>query len=471
MASSMEILIPEAVIVLFLVLPLLRPFVKKLRPLDGLVWLPLIALGITIGIFPAYGFRPECLPLLIFALIYSVYHLFYSKDSLRYKGPLLTAATFILLSAAAIPMFVFSPKVHEKPEGLESVTALKIAESLGAYSRDYSVRIYGDLQSGKPLIFLVPPEIGSVASVNLVCTELHKNNYTVVTYSCSNKNLFRVDKNSWIRSTHPVRLLTYWLISGKAAGFASVNEQGKKWEAHRRDEIEFLLSWLPAFLGETEHRSLPPFLLVGYGTGGSALAYLAGESDFIARHNNVRGVIAIESRLWSSYLPLSRDNAQPLDPNAPVNDWAILRYWKTVVNCLNGLRPQRISRTGPLPGEGRLESGVPVLYLLSGRALDFPKGQKPYQAVFDALRLGSGPVALAVIQEAGPLDYQDYPLTHPLYSFFVPGQKGADRRSADSISDTAGIIGNFASLVFNRPTRHVISGNLYVESKNFPGYP
>jgi hypothetical protein len=120
--------------------------------------------------------------------------------------------------------------------------------------------------------------------------------------------------------------------------------------------------------------------------------------------------------------------------------------------------------------------------------LDYGDGKNPYQAIFDTERLASGPIAIAIIEGTGPLDYQDFPLTHPVYSFALPGQK------TTSISDTAGIIGNFASLLLERaseqrgpetdasqqaepesddtlqpvkiiPPRRPISGSLFFQSK------
>ena len=476
--AIIEIWVPELVIVFFLALPLLRPFFKNLWPLDGLPWLPLIALGIIIGIFPAYGFRPECLPILIFAIVYNTVNLFpiisgassRPNDSFRDRGPALTVFTFILLSAVALPMFAFSSKVDIKTEETaEAVKVLKLNNRVlgqdGIFDREYLVRVYGTAQADSPLIFIVPPELGSVDSIDLVCTELQKKHFTVVTYSYRDYNLFR--KNS---TFYPAKLLTYWRVFRKAAVLVSANERGKEWEAERRKEVEFLLSRLPSLLNDTGNGNLPPVLLAGYGTGGSALAYLADESSFISTHSAVRGVVAIESRLWSSYLPEPRKVRI-----TPIASGLVRRYWANFINRLDRMRPQRVSRSGPLPGAELSGHGLPVLYLVSGRALDATQGQKPYQAVFDTLRSGSGPVALAAIKEAGPLDYQDYPFTHPIYSFLLPGQKNIRQMSENPISDTAGIIGNFASLLleqaeFNPPPRHTISGSLYVESRGLPGF-
>jgi len=451
-----EIWVPELMVVVFLALPLLRPFVKKLWPVEGLTWLPLVAMGIAVGIFPAYGFRPECAPMLVFALLYNIVHFApivsgmfaRSNDAFRDRGVVFTLCAFILLSAATVPMFAFSSRV-DVPAERDTVSMVRV-------NRDYSLRIYGPVQARRPLIFLVPPEWGSAASVDLVCTELQNKRFTVVTYISQNKN-------SWSK------LVNYWRTFRDATVFASVNEQGKTWEEQRRKEIELLLPRLPALLDNTaDDGEVPPLLLAGYGAGGSALAYLAGESDLTSAYGNVRGVAAIESRLWSSYLPEIRK--VPDVPFAPGIRGVLLRFWANVVNRLNDLKPKRVVRSGPLPG-----AGLPVLYLVSGKALDVSEGQKPYQAVFDTLRSGSGPAAIAAIEGAGPLDYQDFPLTHPIYSYLLPGQENARQMSEDPIGDTACIIGNFVSILWEQAEigalpRYPISGSLYVESKGMPGF-
>jgi hypothetical protein len=441
-----EIWIPEAMVVLFLALPLLRPFFKRLWPLDGLTFLPLVALCITIGIFPAYGFRPECIPILIFAFFASVTSR--HNDSFRDRGPLLTICAFILLIAVTIPLFAFSSRTSLAGHvSSEPARELKITDRM-------FLKVYGDVQPNRPLIFMVPSELGSADSVDMVCTELQKKNFTVVTYySKDEKYDFLRDRFDFL--VKPLSLLRTF---GRGTNSAEANAQGKALEAERRAEIEFLLPQFPALLGYP-HDNPPPVLLAGHGEGGSVLAYLAGEDDFISRYNNVIGVVAIESRLWASYHPESRDIIK-----VPAGEGVILRQWANIVRALNGLWPQKVIRTGPLP-----ETGLPVLHLFSGRALDIPKGEKPNQAIFDSMRSSSGPIVLAAIEGAGPLDYQDFPFTHPIYSFLLPGLKNAEK-SENPISDTAAIIGNFASMLldheeYNILPRHPISGKLYLESK------
>jgi hypothetical protein len=466
-----EIWGPEVLIIFFLVLPLFRPYFKTLWSSDGLGWLPLIALFITFLIFPAYGFRPECIPVLILCLSFSVASIVSQfNDTFLNRRPLLTFIEVVLLIAAAIPMFVFSPKVYNEPDA-ESVQMIKInsAEvSAGVLGREYFIRVYGKVLPTRPLIFLIPPEIGSAASVNLVCTKLQEKGFTVVTYSRKGYDPALIDEGGRKHPASPIKLLEYLRIYNKATINVSANEQGKTLEAERWADIEFLIPRLPALLGSAENELLPPLMLVGYGAGGSALARGTG---YAFRHFNVIGIVAIESQLWSSYLPEPRNT-----PENSLTEGFFQRFWSSI-----NMQSRLVNRTGSLP-----DPGFPLLYLISGRALDSEKGQKMYQAVFDCIRKGEGnnstrynssPVALAIVKGAGSLDYQDFPLTHPLYSYLFPGQKDAEKNE-NPVGDTANIISNFAALLLdqsgqtgiNKPSLQTISSRLYVESIGFSAF-
>jgi hypothetical protein len=441
MAMS-ELWVPEALVCLFLLLPLFRPFVKALWPLDGLVWLPFVALIITVGIFPAYGFRPECLPILLFALIYNIANLgsiassirSQPSDSFRDRSVIVTVFAFITLGATVFSMYAFSPRLNDYPEtDKEPARRLKISGSL---DRDYYLRIYG--QTGRPIIFLVPPEIGASASVELVCSELENKGYTIVTYSRKDFDFPFVDENGEKLSLL-AKLPGYLYASLMGSRLASANNRGKAMEAERQADIEYLLPRIYDLLGETDDE-LPPLLLVGYGAGGSALAYLNANGGF-ASNNNALGILAVESRLWSSY----QTEAPPVSGNSYTRGFSS-RSLLDIVDRIPSLLPKTLKRAESLPS-----ANLPVLYLVSGRALkyssfDYGRGKNPYQAIFDTERFASGPIAIAIIEETGPLDYQDFPLTHPIYSFALPGLKDTEK----FISNTTSIISNFASLLIER---------------------
>jgi hypothetical protein len=475
MAMS-ELWLPEALVCLFLVLPLFRPLVKTLWPLDGLVWLPLVAVIITVGIFPAYGFRPECLPILLFALIYTIANLdslvssirSQPSDAFRDRSPLLTVFALIMLGAVIFTMFAFSPRTGSYPE-----TETARLQKIPTPGKDYYLQIYG--QAGRPIIFLVPPELGSSASVKLVCLELESKGYTVVTYSRKDFDLPFVDDNGKKHFSMFLKMPGYLYASLMGTKLASANNRGKAMEAERRADIEYLLPRIYELTGETDFE---PILLAGYGAGGSALAYLNANDGF-GSNNNVLGIIAVENRLWSSY----ETEASVVNKNSSIRG-VNYRILTEIVDSLMGLLPKTLRRTKTLLPSANL----PVLYLVSGRALKYPSSyygreKNPYQAIFDTERSASGPIAIAMIKEAGPLDYQDFPLTHPVYSFSLPGQIND---AVNAISDTASIIGNFASQLIERsmpaepveqddddpqqpvtliPLRSPINGSLQIESR------
>jgi hypothetical protein len=497
MAMS-ELWVSEVMVCLFLVLPLFRPFVKALWPLDGLVWLPLVALIITVGIFFAYGFRPECLPILLFAFIYNIANLdsiFSSirsqpSDSFRDRSPLLTIFAFIMLGAAVFTMFAFSPRTDSYPE-TETAKLLRVpGDSL---DRAYCLQIYGQAgggqTGGRPIIFLVPPEIGASASVKLVCSELERKGYTVVTYSRNDFDLPFIDENGKNRFSLLGKIPGYLYAFFMGTRLVSANDRGKAMEAERQADIEYLLPRIYGLTGETNRNELPPILLAGYGAGGSALVYLNAKGGF-ASNLNVLGIIAIENRLWSSY-----QTESPVVSDDPSTRGFNFHRFLKFVDRLADLLPKTFKRAESLPS-----ANLPVLYLVSGRALKYPsldygKGKNPYQAIFDTERLASGPIAIAAIEGTAALDYQDFPLTHPVYSFSLPEHIND---AVNSISDTASIIGNFASLLIEQsmqaaqaepaaqnepaepeepedddpqqpvtliPLRSPINGRLYVESK------
>ena len=440
--SINEIWVPGALAALFLGIPILRPFVERLRALDGLALLPLVALGILVGIFPAYGFRLEVVPMLVFAVLRNLAGLFSlvaSKlsrvnDPTQEISPFRTAFALVLLVTATIPLFAFSPRINTRLER-ETEPPAHVVVPWGFSGRERVLRVYGPVLADRPLVFMIPSEIGGAVSVELVSEAMRDNGFTVVTYSCQEHDAIFVDRDGRRRLSLS-RLLAHWRVSRRATDLASVNERGRSIEAARRADVEFLLPRLPELLGLARD-DMPPVLFVGHGAGGSALAGMAGEGGFLARHSDALGVVAVESHLWSSF------QNEPREPVPLTDGSAFERLRISLGNWLDDRRVQRVTRAAPLP-----EAGLPVLYLVSGRALD-AGAQREYQAVFDALRTGGGSVALAAIESAGPLDYQDHPFTQPMLSFFMRGLRGAGR-SENPIGDTAGVIGNFASSLLER---------------------
>ena len=512
-----EIWILEVIIIVLLAVPHIKSIAKPIHSVrtpvfsDGLSWLTFIALAIAVGIFPAYGFRPECLPILFFALIMCIGSLIsFATRTISPAGefyynrkPVVSILALFFLVMTALPMFIFFPRHSEYIQFLTydqvaAVTPDKIVKIENA-GTEYFVRMYGISdetdyddevqQLERPLVFIVPPDMGSAASIDFVCTQLLINGYPIVTYFRKGYDSPLINDKGRKHLVSPGLLSRHWRNFRKAVDLASVNDKGKISEAERMADVDFLLSQLPSLLSGSGYSTRWPMVLVGYGAGGSALAYMAGDENFSSSHSNVLGTVAIESYLWSSY-----QNEERFAPEIPPSTrrtrmrntfvqnivQGFQRNWRSFSNSLNALKPFQVYRTGPLPGENGVsetQRRIPVLYLVSGRALvNNPKAQKPYQAVFDTLRDGSGPIAFAAIDSTGPLDYQDIPFTHPVMSFLLPGMKGV-KKSENPVADTAGIINNWTSYLLEQtgmefviPPRQYIIGNVYVESKGLPAF-
>jgi hypothetical protein len=481
-----EIWIPELLLILFLILSLVRPFFKGLWAQDGLSWLPLISLLITIGIFPAYGFRPELLPLLVFNVFFSIINipnLIFSGasrpgDDFRDENPLFTFLALVLLVAVVFPVFAFSPRLPPAESGANSVQIEEIRDE--RRNRDYFLRIYGpsapfeQAQAGgsaggpRPIIFLSPPEAGSVFAVDQISRSLGDRGFTVISWSRRGFDFPAGGKNRRNYQVSPAKMLRYWRVFRKGTFLQKANEQGQSLETGRLEDIEFLLGRIRGSrLWEGQ-----PLILVGFGAGGSALAYLAETSGFTARFGNIKGIIAVESRFWSAYR-----SDTPVLPQVPAGASRFLRLRTQAANWFRGLGARKTSGFSRLP-----RPTVPALYLVSDRALNLGDEKSPYRAVFEILRNSNAPAALAALEGAGPLDYSDYPLSHPVYSFLFPGRKSAARNSTKkngkSVEDTANIIGNFSAMLLeadvrtqadalNIPEKHRLSGAIHTETRSW----
>ncbi|MDR1585840.1 MAG: hypothetical protein LBS57_00140 [Treponema sp.] len=458
-----EILIPEAIVAFFIILALLGPFFKKISAIAGFVWLPLVALFITIGIFPAYGFRPECIPLLIYEIIFNVLNIpllisgaaARSNDDFSDRGLAFTIPALALFSAAALLMFVFSPRI---PTGLtsEGIRTEKITNE--TQNRDYILRIYAPAgvsnNAEQSFIFIAPPEAGALSAVDGICAKLRDRGFTVISY-------FRrgilppapgqgdgMPFPALVGASGPVSpgaLYRRWKAFRQGTILKKANEQGQALEREQRQDLEFVIAQLrriSAAAPENGRLLSPPerpLVLAGFGASGSALVSLAESPDFASRFGNIPGIIAVESRLWSAY----RSDPPVFSPAQENASW-FLRFRTGAANWFAGLRARRTSGFGHLPSPS-----VPVLYLVSDPAPEegpMPQSFDPYGAVFEALRNSSGPAALAALEGAGPLDYCDYPLSHPLYSFLFPG-RNRKAKSANPQEDAVSLIGNFTAML------------------------
>ncbi|MDR2798800.1 MAG: hypothetical protein LBB80_10710 [Treponema sp.] len=427
-----NIRIPEVLIVVFLVLPAIRPYIRGLQSQDGLVWFPLVALAMGIALFPAYGFRPECVPLLLCTVFLNIRHIplvldhlgWWDRDTVPRQGFTRVRVGFLILTAAVALYFFPRQDTRLTFQGVQTRTIRDEGRNV-----DIFLRLYGpadpDTQSGaspaRPLMLLVPPVFGSVGMVDQVCRKLRDQGFTVLSFSRRD-----FDFPAWGpdgKQYSPPVQEQFHIFQAFAQGSATeaANLMGRALETGRMEDIRFLLSYIKQNLymdfpeSEAEQNTL---FLAGYDAGGSALALLGASPEWRAANPEVKGLILVESPLWSVYQfdePKSPPQIKPL------------------------IRPQ-----------------VPSLFMTSDRISDPKKRDRPYGPLLQILQTDI-PAVLAAVDGAGPLDYSDCPAKYPLYSACISGNKQTPWKYDTFIEGTASIMTNFASLLLENappdPTR------------------
>jgi hypothetical protein len=454
-----EIIIPEIVIVFLLVAPLIRPFVRRLWPLDGLVWLPAIALAVAIALFPAYGFRLEAIPLLICTAVIAIRSLPALLVSLgrQYKGgyeepgPTFTLVSLVLLMLGAGFALYFSP-FYFPP-----ITGIRTLEIEG---QGLLLRVYGhdDPQVKRPLMFLVPPEAGSLDAVDKVSGKLRDQGFVVLSFSRPGFDALSIGEGEKIHS--PGRLFSMFRAAIWGASTKAANTIGAEMEQQRKEDVRFLLGYLrghPDLVPEADPNSM---FLVGYSAGGSALAFLAGEPSFGAENPGVKGLILVESPLWSAYTAEERTLTVVPD-DALWGRAALIR----VQNWFAGLSSLKINGIGAVPSPT-----LPLLFIVSDKVTNLRCREERYGPILRIM--DSSPAVLVAVEGAGILDYSDYPLDYPLYSALNPGQGEAGWTNMEYIEGTAVIMADFASLfVRDRIPERKIRGAFHIETGKAWNWP
>jgi hypothetical protein len=455
-----EIIIPELIAAFFLFFSLVQPFVKGFRNISGLVWLPLAALLIITGIFPAYGWRPECVPLLVFEFLFSLISIPSMARSLtsrdyREPGIFITIPCFILFAGTVFIALVFLPTADNRltPDGIREFT-------LQNDGKEYFLRIYGKETSSRdspnrPFLFLVPPEGGSVPAVDLVCTGLRDRGITVLSYS---RKGFDSPAAAGGRTFSPslFTIRRIWRSFRFGDSWEKDNILGRDLETGRREDLDFLL---PRVMRDYLPPDCPIFL-VGYGAGGGALVYLAGNAEFTAQYPAVRGIIAIESPLWSVF-QAKEHTFREIPENSS---------WFTTIRIKAEnwftKKKQRTLSPGNLP-----EPAVPLVFLMSDRVLGQGPDKNRYAAVYSVLRNSRNPAALTAVEGAGPLDYSACPVTHPVYRVLFPSLGKSTLKGKVLVDDTVTIITNFAALMAGAGGETLdlrkLNANLHIESRSW----
>jgi hypothetical protein len=464
-----ELVILESLVFLFFFLPLIRPFVKHLWPMDGLVWLPVLALGIICALFPAYGFRPECIPLLLYAVVFNIINIpqvlsligRMQNDDFRERNWVLTVSMmgFLILVTAIGIYFLPGEETALTDDGVSSLVAYDEEQN-----NKYFLRVYGSPGSKsletapapgdtppanprrdsalRPVLLVVPPVTGSILMVDRLCASLRDGGFTVISYSRLDFDFPAIDEDGKFRRPPPTRMLDLFHSYTRGRSSETANNIGRSLETERRKDIRFLLNLIRRNRGIPGYTEGPGsrtdwncIFAAGYGAGGSALLLLA-DKDIV-----FRGIIAIESWLLSAY-----KGNEPLPAPEPARNANWFRsLWAGISAWVVDAGSHKITGIGAVPNPE-----APLCFIVSDRAQN-PKHQNGrYAALIRVFRTTTAPVILAAVSGAGIPDYSDAPEKYPIYSLLFPGQGRRVWSRAGCIPGTTALIVNFAASVLER---------------------
>lgn len=440
-----DLRILEIVVFFLLFPPLIAPFFRKLREISGLNWLYPLTLVIIAVIFPLYGFRPECIPLLLLCALSCVIRLVgfvrernASSDSASQKRgvspALILLPIFLTISTAAALYFSPAQDTALISDGVRTVSLYDETRGI-----EFEARIYGE-HNTKPngLMLVAPPLAGSFKAVDKMCAEISRNGFAAATFS---------------RRKTPVREKAA-LFSAAVNGtvFAGANAAGRRLEAERLADIRFMADALDALLEDSA--AFPPdipLFVIGYGVSGSALVYFLDEASAPAEptisdaafFRNLQGIITVESRFWSLYS--YEDESVP----APSDAVWFQKLWHAVSERVTNLFPKKLNHieTAPI-------MRTSALFLTSDNVRhDDSRHNDPqfgiYAALLETLHKAEAPALLLAANGAGYLDYTDYPATQPLYSALALGAGARFLHRGERLIDTARLITDFASGVLD----------------------
>ncbi|GHV69219.1 hypothetical protein AGMMS49928_10790 [Spirochaetia bacterium] len=449
-----EFWIPELIIVIFYLLNILQSPVRRLWNLGGLVWLPPIALLLSIGFFPAYGFRPECVPLLVFGIIFNFFNL--SRLTAGRRGrqnagifvqpPLFTLISGVLLAFVLAVALGFSPT--EDTALSSGVQNLTIRDE--TRNRDYFLRIYGDIDNpgglSRPLLLMIPPSVGSQPVVDKLCLALEARGFTVISYARRGFDAPAIEGSAGRASyISPFEIFRRFWFLDRGTRSLKANESGKALEQGRKEDVEFLLSYLEK---DPRFRSPDlPLFLAGHEAGGSALILLAGSPGFTSRNPRVKGIIAIESFLWTAY-----EVVEPVEgflPSTPGFRGRVERSWIKFIRWFARLKPKELA---PAVGAAALPAPeLPLLLILSDRSGGEKYREGAYKAILDIFDRMQKAALLVSADGAGPLDFSGFPHYYPLVRALYPGVGNTFWNNGDFSGGGASLMADFASLILAAP--------------------
>lgn len=439
-----DLIILEAVIAALLAVGLSRPFVRRFRGVDGLSALPALAFGLSAALVLAFGFRPEALPLTLFAFFSFVSSLPRLADIARRlrtddygeRLPAVSAIGGTLLVACFAFAAVFAPASEA---GSGSARALRFTVADPERGAELSFTLEGaDGPAPRPSILFVPSSVGSAGATRRLRSSLVERGFAVLSFSRVGADLPAEDERGRVRFPGRAALADVLFSGLWGRRFAFAAEAGARLERGRLEDLRFALDLLRerAASGDPAFASVDAgkVLVVGCGAGASAALLYAADAPAA----EVRAVVAVEPPLYS-LLALEAPRAPVPAPAADASlGEKAARFMKELASRA---RVRRVLGPGR---ETPVAEALPVALLLSDRIGSLEERDGRYAGAVRLFRAARSAAYLVSFPGAGPLHYYDVPADYPVYAFFAPGLERAASDPGAYASRAADVCAAFA---------------------------
>jgi hypothetical protein len=437
-----ELILVESVIGIFLLLHIVRPYVNVFRMASGFVFFPPIALFCCIAMIPAYGIRPECFPLFLFASVYTILN-FSSVSalfshlrnySIHNSNPFFSFMTAALLLFSLAAAFRFAPR-DEMPDLGAQKTQFTVSDSVrgvdlfASYYKSY----------GNDLVMVSPPIAAPLSMIEDLCIAFKERGYNVLAFSRPHFDCVAVDKNGNVIELPALeKIKRYAQAMGGIINEDTVRQQ-RQAAAEREADIRFLLSALKkdALLFGTDYEHI---FLFGYGAGGAASVGLSGDKHFLRTNPAIKAVAVIESVALCDFAKQEREPEE------------------NTLRNIGGLFRRLFQK--PLPHlENIPHPEIPVLFV-AGDGARGKNSYNRYMAVVQTMLESETPFFFASINGVHAIDFSSLPRKYPVMSLFFRGKKEGVWPREEVTAKTADYIAAFFSLVKENASATDLSDSL-----------
>lgn len=416
---------------------LIRPFIRRFQAIDGLSVLPILSFGLLATTLPAFGFRPELVPLSLFALIMafaSIPRLVELAQGLRAddygeRRPIGSVILFFVLLGCLAIAVIYKPQqdgssIDREPlayeimgHGGNSTLSLRVFRPDDTViSPPYPVVVFAPSVFGSAKSF--DDYLGALADHGIIAVSFSRHGFDVPSETSRNHVILPSTRN-FADAVKALFWGTRWAFGVDAA---------KRLEAIRIVDIkattvEVFSRILASNTDDPYYSGADPERIVigGVGIGGAAALSISGSGQT----GQISAAVAIEAPLLG-YQRLSV-------PAAPTDTASLFSKGSVAIDALRttcGLWP--VNGVGEVP-----RASLPTLIFVSDEIQEIEERDSRYATLIRFLRLSASSCAIVSCPGVGSLDFSDAPRETPIYSLFVSASSRIPPEKTRAVSSAA----------------------------------